>query len=146
MIKSALSGLTESRRLLPGFEHRRDIRPPGPCSRRRARSTRPLPELLFARHVSMFSSYIARPKYVTPRSPVCVCLGRNTLAFAVEPNRRANYHAIASSLERPVDDFLRLTKAVAVGGVNVIDVRVRLPVNHADASAMLQFAPLFPSR
>jgi len=53
------------------------------CSVRWARSTRPFAELLFAHHVSMFSSYIARPKCVTPRSPVCVCVERNTLALSL---------------------------------------------------------------
>ena len=54
------------------------------CKVKCARSTRPLAELLLAQNVSILSSYIARPKCVTPLSPVVAYwLLRNTLALSL---------------------------------------------------------------
>jgi len=53
------------------------------CSVRCARSTRPLAGLLFAQNVSMFSSYIARPKCVTLRPVSWALTLRNTLALSL---------------------------------------------------------------
>src|SRR5258708_31978068 len=61
------------------------------CSVRCARSTRPLAGLLLAHHVSMLSSYIARPNCVTLLPVVAARVLRNT---------RAAEHARAVAVER----------------------------------------------
>ncbi|CAB3745486.1 hypothetical protein LMG27174_07331 [Paraburkholderia rhynchosiae] len=53
------------------------------CSVRCARSTRPLAGLEFAQNVSMFSSYIARPKWVTLLPSLFALVLRNTLYLSL---------------------------------------------------------------
>jgi hypothetical protein len=52
------------------------------CNVRRARLTHPLAGLLFAQNVSMFNSYVARPKCVTLLPSLFAPALRNTLYFA----------------------------------------------------------------
>jgi len=78
----------EGRRVRIGVGDRADAAQPQllherSCRVRCARSTRPLAALEFAQIVSMFSSYIARPKCVTLRLVSWALTLRNTLALSL---------------------------------------------------------------